>query len=167
MITGDVHGDFRTFNFWIKSVNDKQKLEYVISCGDFGFWPDYGVYDYTNIKLPDGVKVFWADGNHERHDLLKKFTEITKITDNVFYVPRGKYIEINGKNIMFIGGATSSDKKWRKPEISWFPEEDISESVLYNLPDIKIDVVISHTCPQEFVDQFKHHYRYLFDDRNQ
>jgi len=166
MIVGDIHGEFKIFNYWLKTIIKTQKIDIIISCGDFGYWPG-SKYNFNDIKLPEGIKLYWCCGNHERHDLLSKFNDITEISNNIFYVPRGKYITVNEKNIMFFGGANSIDRGWRTAGINWFPEENISEKDLYNLPDIKIDIMITHTCPEEFVSNFIGHYKEMFEDINQ
>jgi len=54
-----------------------------------------------------------------------------------------------------MGGAHSFDWKLRTPGFDWFPElELVTESDLENLPDKKIDIVISHTAPEEFYMSF-------------
>jgi len=50
-----------------------------------------------------------------------------------------------------MGGAHSFDWRYREAGRDWFPElELVTESDLDNLPDKKIDIVISHTAPEEF-----------------
>jgi Icc-related predicted phosphoesterase len=53
-----------------------------------------------------------------------------------------------------MGGAYSIDRESRvhRSELfGWFEEETISQKDIINLPDEHIDIVISHTCPNEFV----------------
>lgn len=65
---------------------------------------------------------------------------------------RGSIIQYNELNILFMGGANSIDKNYRTIGIDWFPEEIINDKEIYNIKnDIKIDVVLSHTCPVEFL----------------
>ncbi len=51
-----------------------------------------------------------------------------------------------------MGGADSIDKAARKLGIDWYPDEVISHSDVADLPDVDIDIVISHTCT---VDMYK------------
>jgi len=53
-----------------------------------------------------------------------------------------------------MGGANSIDKNYRTWGVDWFPQEMIPYSEFYKLQERnikKIDIVISHTCPNEFV----------------
>ena len=64
---------------------------------------------------------------------------------------RGSTLTLPDKrNVLFIGGALSIDKDQRVIGESWFPEETITQKDVMNLPDIKIDIVISHTAPGFF-----------------
>jgi hypothetical protein len=92
---------------------------------------------------------------HEDHDSLKEIRETCihppEVMQNVFYQPRGSTLTLpDGRVVLFIGGADSIDKYLRTPGRDWFPEEIISQRDIYNLPDIHVDIVISHTNPDEF-----------------
>jgi len=70
---------------------------------------------------------------------------------NVFYQRRGSTLKLpDNRIVLFMGGADSTDKNVRTPYLDWFPEELISEGDIRSLPDCKVDIVISHTCPEEF-----------------
>jgi len=110
-------------------------------------WNQYG------IKSKD-TRIYWCDGNHEDHwDLKEKNKEEAplEIMPNVFYMKRGSILKLpDGRKVLFIGGADSTDKFYRKRGIDWFPEEVINQNDLYNLPDTNVDIIVSHTCPLEF-----------------
>jgi len=128
IITGDIHADFTQFNTFI----NKKKPETIICCGDFGYWPIYNDNKYKNdvdLLKPQNTKIYWCDGNHEQHDLLdelvvKNGRQPIEVAENVFYVPRGCILTFNGKNFLFMGGADSIDKQYRKIKIDWFPQEN-------------------------------------------
>ena len=68
-------------------------------------------------------------------------------------MPRGHTLVLpspDNRVVLFMGGANSIDKQYRKIGVDWFPEEIISQKDIMNLPDCKVDIVISHTCPEEF-----------------
>jgi len=113
----------------------------------------YKKWDQYGIKSKE-TKIYWCDGNHEDHwDLINKNKEKAplEIMPNVFYMKRGSVLELPDKRkVLFMGGADSVDKHFRTTGIDWFPEEVISQKDMYILPDIEIDIVISHTCPLEF-----------------
>lgn len=162
-VCGDIHGNWPMLNKFI----DKKKPEIILQCGDFGFWPHYHnstKFDGTGkpwnqygIKNK-GTKIFWCDGNHENHDEIDLLSEKYGFDDpielekfnNVFYMPRTSILEINDLKIMFIGGAYSIDKEHRIIGNSWWHQEQISRKDIDNLKDEKIDIIISHTIPQQF-----------------
>jgi len=171
LITGDVHGCWRDLN----SLVNKKSPNIVLCCGDFGWWPKenrkpvitwnegLGISRTKKFFNAYGVKtgkakVYWCDGNHEDHESLKqllKETEVrpVEVMDNVFYMERGSVLTLpDGRKVLFIGGAESIDKCDRIAGRDWFPEEIITQRDVYNLPECDIDIVVSHTCPEEFYD---------------
>ena len=147
LMIGDIHSDFSALN----ALLSKKKPELAICCGDFGYWPTFGS-DLTAIKVPEGTKILWCDGNHEDFWSLAR-REKDEIVPNVIYMPRGSTYKLpDGRTILFMGGADSIDKNSRLKGIDWFPEEIITQSDFFNLPDIKVDIFVTHTCPTELVD---------------
>lgn len=158
-------------------INEGHDVEIIVlQVGDFGWWPHkHGVLGFDgNPKKPwnqygiknkmDGIrdntiKFYFAPGNHENHDSLREIEESTdekfiEIIPGVFFCTFGSVLTLlNGTNVMFCGGADSIDKDWRIPGDSWWANEIISYADMYKLPDpndIKIDWIISHTCPISF-----------------
>ena len=174
---GDVHGEFGKLNTFI---NDK-KPDILISVGDFGFWApyDYDLYkryimlngdgdkkavreyarteNWVNKIKPQNTKVYFTPGNHEDWDLLDALEAIygkvpIEVAPNIFYCPRGTFLTLEDeRTVLFMGGADSIDKQWRTIGIDWFPQELIKERDVYDLPDRKVDILISHTCPESIV----------------
>ena len=157
-IVGDIHGEFGTLNSFI----NKKQPKMVLVCGDFGYWPKMDIPRLSSrgrIKKPTvpkagDTKVYWCDGNHEDHESLLLDTKTsTELWPNVWYMKRGSVLELDdGRNILFMGGAHSVDKASRRNRIDWFEEELISWADFRRLPDpddVRIDIVISHTCPLE------------------
>lgn len=111
-------------------------------------------WDQFGLNNKD-VKIYWCDGNHEDHwDLISERNYMKapcEMMPNVYYMKRGSVLQLPDKrNVLFIGGGDSIDKNMRSIGVDWFPEELISQRDIRDLPDIKIDIVISHTCPIEF-----------------
>ncbi len=161
LIVGDLHGGWGHLNKLIT----KKKPKIVLQCGDFGWWPHMEVkrppiYSIKNRWVLKGIKpgdskVYWCDGNHEDHASLIAMGEGEEIEcyPSIYYKPRGTTMELSdGRIVLFAGGGESIDKQWRREGIDWFKEE---------LPSVKecdkmlshprIDIVISHTCPTEWV----------------
>ncbi len=148
LVTGDLHMEFGRLNELI----NRKHPDLIICCGDFGYWPNisWGA-PLTNISLQGTKKLLWCEGNHEDHWTLKE-RETDELAPGIIYMPRGStYTLEDGRIIMFMGGAHSIDKHLRTVGVDWFPEEVISYSDLQDLPDIKVDIFITHTCPNELV----------------
>lgn len=153
LVTGDVHGQFSQLN---RLIND-QKPSIVLCCGDWGYWPDYGKEHSLKRIKTQGAKIYWCPGNHEQWDVLeerygRRGPAPIEIKEDVFYCPVGSRLEVNGKQILFAGGADSIDKNYRTMGYDWFPQE------LLNIDDVdyimnsalRTHIVISHTCPSLF-----------------
>lgn len=165
LVTGDIHNEFGRLN----EIISKKRPDLVICCGDFGYWPNvpWGA-SLSNIKLQTAEKLLWCDGNHEDHWALKQ-RETDELAPGVIYMPRGStYTLPDGRTIMFMGGAWSIDKEMRTMGVDWFPEETICPADLYDLPEIKVDIFITHTCPDELVmDLIKFYPEKKYEPSNQ
>lgn len=158
LITGDVHNEFDILNQLI----NKQKPDSLFCCGDFGYWPKFAesgkALPFSKIKLQSAEWIRWCDGNHEDFWSLKE-RKSDEIEPGIIYMPRGSiYTLPDGRVVMFMGGGMSIDKAWRTEGVSWFPEETITQKDLMDLPDVDVDIFITHTCPVELVPQLKRNY---------
>jgi predicted phosphodiesterase len=145
IITGDIHNKFQYLNGLI----DDEQPDIIICCGDFGYWPNVSSTNELDIIKPQNSMILWCDGNHENHWALKQRDQ-DEIVPSVIYMPRGStYTLSDGRTIMFFGGADSIDKNRRTLGIDWFPDEVITQKDLSNLPDVKVDIFITHTCSLE------------------
>ena len=172
IITGDLHGQWRSINQLIAS----KRPSIVLQCGDFGWWPKMhkttfigsGVYRYNvyGIKTQQpwnqyglraqNSKVYFCPGNHEDWESLNVLStsddpKPIETHKDVFFMPRCSTLVLpDGRRVLFMGGALSTDKEELRYRFDWFPEETITQKDIYNLPDVDIDIVISHTSPSEF-----------------
>jgi Icc-related predicted phosphoesterase len=170
-ILGDVHGYFSVLNYFLRKLHtyreehevfyEKDEYDIVLQVGDFGFWPKLQgqirtgasggkrLWDQYGINNQN-IKIYWCEGNHE--DLPTLFEAgIKEHMQNIYWMKRGSVLTLpDGRNVMFIGGAKSIDKQYRIEGVSWFPEEIITNEDIENLPDVKIDIMITHTAPMEF-----------------
>jgi len=145
LIVGDLHGDFSQLIDIVK----RGCIETILQCGDFGYWK-YFKHTITSLNTQlkkYNVILYWCDGNHEQFPYIGSIE-----TSNIIYKKRNSVLTLpDGHVILFIGGADSIDKKYRTVGYDWFPEyENISLKTINNLPDIKINTVISHTAPEYF-----------------
>lgn len=160
IVCGDIHGEYGQLNMLI----NRHRPDMVLQCGDFGYFPKWHgktyVNDFGRLKVIDqyciftnGVPVYWCDGNHEDHHALIELAKKDphSFTENTFYQKRGSYITLpDGRNVLFMGGAFSIDREWRVLNESYWEEEVLTETDLQNLPNVNIDIVISHTAPSSF-----------------
>jgi|LSQX01.2.fsa_nt_gb Icc-related predicted phosphoesterase len=163
IIAGDFHGKFGPVNTLIA----KYKPSIILQCGDFGWWPRFHGQEYKIGYMKTAIwnqyslnnkdtKIFWCPGNHEDWESLNGITKNNnEVMPNVFYLERGHIIELpDHRKILFIGGALSIDRDnriERSPYFGWFHEETISQIDIETLPDENIDIIISHTAPNEFI----------------
>ena len=165
IICGDIHGDWGALNQLI----DKKKPDMILQVGDWGWfphyhgkpgvtrggasWNQYGVKNHQGDKI---TKIYWCGGNHENWDSLDKMgTEIYEIPEqkDVFFCPFGTTLELpDGQIVLFAGGAKSTDAHTRIEGDSWWRQEEISQADIDRLPDINVDIVISHTVPRQWMD---------------
>jgi hypothetical protein len=99
-----------------------------------------------------GIQLGFVDGNHENFPFLHKFPHdergVAQLRPHIAWLPRGLRWEWDGMRFLALGGATSMDKVHRRPQFSWFQEEEITwaqaEEVIAGGP---VDVVIAHDVP--------------------
>lgn len=166
LVVGDTHGEWGRLNELIH----KKLPQLILQVGDFGYWPHFHNsesyagsrvtrWDQYGIKNPY-TEILFCDGNHEDHWSLNALSDHT-IMDRVYHMPRGSTYQLkDGRTVLFMGGANSIDKNLRKIGVDWFPEEIITQKDVMDLPDVKVDIVISHTCPDSFSISG------LYDDRD-
>lgn len=154
---GDTHGEFFFLNQYLKTSKSDDNF---FICGDFGYWDKStfregkGFY-HDLIKNPNNSKIYFCDGNHENHVLLKElerkqgWKNPIEIKENIFYCPRGSALLLDdGRRVLFVGGADSIDKRWRDSYVNWFPQEVLRFKEYERIDfSMKYDIVISHTCP--------------------
>lgn len=144
-LLGDIHGFFEIFDA-IKEKIGEDPNDIIIQVGDFGIWPKWEK-EYKWSTLP--WKVYFIDGNHEYFPYLPYWDagNVKQLSSNLFYIPRGTILNLEGKKIGFIGGAESLDQKWRVKGESWFWEERVQEEHVAHLLNEKLDVIVSHSPP--------------------
>ena len=171
-ITGDTHGEFNRFSSknWKKG-RDLTKDDYMVILGDFGlFWenPPTGAQKYFQKWFHEKPwTTLFIDGNHENFDLVNSLPEtemfggtVGVAGESIFHLKRGEIYNINGNSILTLGGATSTDKAYRREGRSWWPEESISgedfEMTKRRLEEVdwSIDYVFTHTIPSRFLPEF-------------
>lgn len=168
-VTGDTHGDIDIGKFAAGHFREGKLLgrnDYVLVAGDFGcLWSgskeDMRLLDWVG-KRP--FTTLFIDGNHENFDLLSAYPvekwnggKVHCIHPKVLHLMRGQVFSLSGVKIFTFGGATSTDKAFRREHSSWWKEEMPSEEELIeggrNLEahDWKVDYIITHTAPSRLL----------------
>jgi predicted phosphodiesterase len=157
LILGDVHGCWADLNVTIAAaIKDHPDITHIVQVGDFGYGftsiPNYkpfkaskGYLDSEQMEIYNAAEKLWLDGNHENFDKLE--AEGDAWQPKWKYMPRGSILEVNGYRAMFFGGASSIDKDYRTPHVSWWPQEDITYGQVQKTlekVDGPIDALFSH-----------------------
>ena len=154
-LLGDLHADFGIMTDLIPKLKNVPIT--VIQVGDFGYYPDTHrgtVLSGTPLDYWPETEfpVYWIDGNHSWHPFLRGITEVTELKKNLFYVPRGSVLDLEGYRIGFMGGAESIDKFYQMKRGTWFSAESITQaqiSLLWDRTDL--DMLITHTAPTSII----------------
>lgn len=167
-LTGDTHGDFSRIGRFCDEMKTR-KSDTIIILGDAGF--NYFLDDRDTQKkqyaseLP--VKFFCIHGNHEaRPQRIHTYIKGEYCGGKVFYEEAypdilfaidGEVYDFDGNQCLVIGGAYSVDKYYRLAHgWHWWadeqPDDEIKAMVENRLVslDNKVDIVLSHTCPQKY-----------------
>lgn len=127
---GDLHGRLDAF-IHTTNLAAAAGASTIIQTGDFGFHhpADLELLQLIVDERTPGVDYRIIDGNHEDFTLLNPdATEPTALTRSITHMPRGLRDTIAGINMLFLGGATSTDRKWRTEGVNWFPTEHITDA---------------------------------------
>lgn len=159
-VCADTHGfmDIKK----ISRLIEKEKLTYddfIIICGDVGIgWNEELTKELIKFYEDLKTNILFIDGNHENFKALKSFPIVTfcggrahKISEHIYFLPRGQVFNICGRTFLTLGGADSHDTDFRTEGEDWWPEEAITKTdidVAYrNLEkvDFKVDYILTHT----------------------
>ena len=152
VLLGDIHGITKVLGAVDKMQSASGSTVVAgIQVGDLGWYKDTNPLFHTlDLKLP----WYWIDGNHEDFSLLK-YTKVTEVAPNLFYVPRGTVMEVGGIKIGFLGGAASVDKQTRL-RLGWHWSEDelITDEDIAKFDGVEsVDMLITHCPPQSTIQK--------------
>lgn len=170
-VTGDTHipidiSKLNNANF--PKQKSLTKDDYVIVLGDFGL-----IWKNTS----DGEEMYWTKwlnekpfttlflaGNHENYNRLSAMQITSKfggnvhqISDSIFHLIDNQIFNIDGINFYVLGGAKSTDKMYRRENVSWWPQElpDVNKS--NSVVDFitqngnQADYVLTHCLPTDIL----------------
>jgi hypothetical protein len=141
-------------------------IKYHIIAGDCGFlWPGSAKRDRFNLSVLNRRP--WPTlclfGNHDNYEAIQACPkvdigighEVYIALENVYFLPRGFIYDIDGLQILCLGGALSIDKAYRREHVSWWKDEYWTAAeereCLERVQGKTVDFVISHTGPEEIL----------------
>lgn len=161
-VTGDCHQDMRK----IYAFADKMELgsdDYIIVLGDMGIFWRHDKAD-ANVIIKDfearyNFNLYFIDGNHENFKILNSLEEdenyMGYISEHIRHLKRGRHYNIDGKDILALGGADSIDKFRRTPGLSWWEEEAITDDDVDRVDPGEYTYVLTHCCPISIFKTYK------------
>ena len=156
VILGDTHENVQFLIDLVKLYPNKTNY---IQLGDFGAGFKYMNFNENYKGLNSLLRekksyMYVVRGNHDNPE----FYNGQYMNTNLKLVLDYSLIEIEGKKILFIGGAISVDRRQRIPFISYWTDEVVkfNQEALDKID--KVDIVVSHTAPHfcypKEVDEF-------------
>jgi len=158
LLLGDIHGNAGILRTAIE-VSKESDAVAIVQLGDFGLFPDTEAWFRENIKDAH-IPVYFIDGNHDNCQRWVECKTITRVWDDreLYYIPRGTVMELDGRTIAVMGGASSINKHWLiRDGQHWDANEDITETqitrLLQNTERKKIDILLTHCPPHTVIQQ--------------
>lgn len=165
-VTGDYHGGLDGAKLHPRLFPEGARLtrdDYVVICGDFGMLWTGSNNELAQLEwlAAQPWTTLFVDGNHECFSFYEDQGEelwhggrVNRFADypSIVHLMRGQVFELEGSRVFTMGGATSTDRAWRVPGLSWFPEElpcaAEYEEAERNLERAgwEVDYVLTHTC---------------------
>lgn len=141
-IVGDIHGNFS----FLTSLLENDDIKNIIQLGDFGI----GFYTNDIEKLLEmnerasslKKNIYVIRGNHDNPSYFKG----NHYYSNLKLLKDYEYLNIEGYNILFIGGAISVDRRIRSFEKDWWFNEKFYLDI-NKIENLTPDIVITHTAP--------------------
>lgn len=156
-IAGDWHAD----DWFALRVLDKIRekgVTQVLHVGDLGIGLRSGFEDALEIVLKQYKMHLWVTpGNHDNYNLIDSLEKcnkgVGKLTDHISVLPRGHRWVWDEVSFLSVGGAASIDRRWRTPELDWWPQELITQEDVDRATEPgHVDVLICHDAPMQAGD---------------
>jgi predicted phosphodiesterase len=158
LLLGDIHGSAGILRRALE-VSKESDATAIIQLGDLGLFPDNEEWFRAHVKDAH-IPIYFIDGNHDDCARWDTYQEVTRVWDDreLFYIPRGTVMEMDGRTIAFMGGAGSIDKQMRvDTNMHWDVNENISpihvERLYRNTLGKKIDIFLTHCPPNSVIEK--------------
>lgn len=150
-ICGDLQGNIP----WIRTISRATKvlapdIDTVIQAGDW--WADHPDVDEA-FQEAGITRVISVLGNHEPWGAISPLLahrpgEAIRISTLQWLLPRPYRLDVGGRSVLCLGGATSIDRQYRTQGIDWWPEEAITDrQVEMAKAGGPADIMITHESP--------------------
>lgn len=161
LLVGDSHANRPWFEAGPLRLAADLEIDTIIQLGDFGYWPSESAFIELarDARRTHGVDVWFLDGNHDHHTLLRADAGLdgspdssprapTNLGGGLFYLPRASTVTVAGLRVAVMGGAISIDRAHRRAGSSWFIEEQLSDADLEAGAALgHADVLLCHDAP--------------------
>jgi hypothetical protein len=144
LLIGDVHGLWTQYAHILDVVRPDRSVQ----LGDFGIGfanedPEALAHVHEVMDTRGGSNRY-IRGNHDNPQACEADPR---------WIPDATVDEQYG--IFYMGGALSIDREWRISGRSWWPDEELSHSELFDAMDVyeqtKPRIVFTHECPEDVV----------------
>lgn len=166
-VTGDTHGDLERFRG--KEYAQLKKEDYLLVCGDFGFFWNDGKEEQKARKWLSRQKytILFVEGTHDNLDQIEAVEpqdwhggKARQMGENIFQLCRGYIFQLEGNYIFAMGGGESMDMDVREAEGAWWerelPSQQELEDARQRLAEYRnvVDYIVTHDCPAKLQDNF-------------
>ncbi|WP_062384533.1 metallophosphoesterase family protein [Demequina iriomotensis] len=160
-LLGDTHGNEE----WIRHALEEfatAGLDTIIQVGDLGVWPGPAAGKMWNkideLLARNGQTMYVAPGNHEDYDRIDRLEARDdgwlRFRHHILLAPRGHRTELGGRTLVWLGGAASVDRGWRRylesmtGQKTWWHQEEITAAdVEAAAAGGHADIMVAHEAP--------------------
>lgn len=158
-LIGDVHGQYKAYHRFIKeNPGTVQVGDLGVGFRRFGGWRDGSYLSNPYYDLMVATNAWFIRGNHDNPGVCRNHKRC--ISDGHHETTQ------KGTKVMFIGGAFSIDRGFRKEGYDWWVDEELSQEEMWKFAEeyakIKPDMMVSHDCPITAVQAMHSHH--MFDN---
>ena len=146
LLLGDIHGHASILSQALDIAKESNAVA-IVQLGDFGMFSDNELW-FRQHTSDAHIPIYFIDGNHDDCTRWIQYNQVTRIWDDreLYYIPRGTVMELDGRTIAVMGGASSINKHWLiRDGQHWDANEDITETqitrLLQNTERKKIDIL--------------------------
>ncbi|GAB2526666.1 metallophosphoesterase family protein [Paramicrobacterium agarici] len=155
-LMGDVHADVDHV-IAATAMFHRKVIRVIVQLGDFGLVGRRAGTEQNLGRLEQHLRehgqiLFFVDGNHEDFSRLAEYPVsadgVRWIRRNLGHLPRGYRTTLtHGRKLAVLGGANSVDVRRRRPGISWWEQEQITDDDLQKLGTEHTDILLAHDAP--------------------